>query len=410
LKSRLTRRRFIGQSGVALLASGTTHAMQATARQKAKSSNGILSDHFLQQLPEMMELANVPGLAVSIIRDGKTVWTRGFGVKEINSHSPVDKDTLFAAGSLSKPVFAYAVLRLQEKGLIDLNRPLVNYLSATDLPDDPRTKQITARHALSHSTGWQNWRFRAREPLQFAFNPGERFSYSGEGIYLLQRAVEQITGQGFEAVMQEWVLKPLKMMSSSYLRLPEHETRIAKSHNRRGEPAEFGNPQQRQRLWDLAKQWNKPMATWRYEDASRAFAQATPELPALPTMLTPNAAGTLLTTTDDYARFVIRLMEKSPARATGLSETSRLAMLTPQQRLNRAISWGLGIGLQIEQGHTCFWHWGDGVNYKTFAIGDLAQRSGVVVLTNAANGHRLWERIVRQASGRDHAAFLLWMI
>jgi CubicO group peptidase (beta-lactamase class C family) len=408
LKTSLTRRHFINQSGAALLASGAPPI--TLARQQRKPSGNGLPQDFLQRLPEMMELANVPGLAVSIIKDGKIVWTRGFGVKDVNSKSPVDKDTLFAAGSLSKPVFAYGVLRLQEKQRIDLDRPLVNYLAAADLPDDGRAKQITARHALTHSTGWQNWRFRRDEALRFAFNPGERFSYSGEGVYLLQRVVEQISGRGFEEFMQEWVLKPLGMTNSSYLRLPEHEARIATSHNQRGEPAEFGNPKQRQKLWDLANEWQRPMATWRYEDAQRAMAQATPEMPPLPVILTPNAAGTLLTTTEDYARFVIGLFEKSPGGAYRLSASLRQLMLTPQQRLNRAISWGIGIGLENEQGRSCFWHWGDGVYYKTFAFGDPAERSGVVVLTNAAGGNRLWERIVTQATGRDHAAFLLWII
>jgi predicted permease len=279
-----------------------------------------------------------------------------------------------------------------------------------DLPNDPRTKLITARHALTHSIGWQNWRNRPTDQLNFAFNPGERFSYSGEGFFLLQRVAEQITGLGFEAFMRERVLRSLGMNRSSYIRLPEHETNLAAGHNSRGLPSEFGTAQQRQKMRELAKEWNKPMPTWRYEDVARAMAQATPELPRLPNFMSPNAAGSLLTTATEYARFMIHLMDQPPPNKANLAEATRHEMLTPQQQLNRAISWGLGIGLEIEQGSTGFWHWGDNGTYKAFTFGHPARRSGVVVLTNATTGHKLWQRVVAQVTGRDHAAFLFWMV
>ncbi len=148
------------------------------------------------------------------------------------------------------------------------------------------------------------------------------------------------------------------MKRSSYLRLPEHEINFAAGHNPRGAPSEFGSPQQRQKMRDLAKEWNKPMATWRYEDVARAMAQATPELPVLPNFMSPNAAGSLLSTATEYARFMIRLMDKPPQEASNLAEATRREMLTPQQKINSALAWGLGIGLEQEQGEACFWHWG----------------------------------------------------
>jgi hypothetical protein len=125
--------------------------------------------------------------------------------------------------------------------------------------------------------------------------------------------------------------------------------------------------------------------------------------------MSPNAAGSLLTTATEYARFMIHLMDKPPQNAANLAEETRREMLAPQQKLNRAISWGIGIGLEQEQSENCFWHWGDNGTYKAFTLGHPAQRSGVVVLTNATTGHKLWQRIVAQATGRDHAAFLFWM-
>lgn len=77
-------------------------------------------------------------------------------------------------------------MKLRDEKLIDPVKPLVSYLSNADLPDDPRSKQITARHALSHTTGLQNWRFRKDDKLSFASAPGERFGYTGESYFLLQ--------------------------------------------------------------------------------------------------------------------------------------------------------------------------------------------------------------------------------
>jgi CubicO group peptidase (beta-lactamase class C family) len=401
-----SRRRFLQASSLALFAA--TQPVRAT--QTAKPPAGTLSEAFLTRLPNMMEWANVPGLSIALIKDGKLAWARGFGVREANKQAPVDADTIFPAASLSKSVFTYAVLKLREEKLIDLDRPLVSYLNASDLPDDPRTKQITARHALTHSTGWQNWRFSKGNQLQFAFTPGEKFSYSGEGFFLLQRVVEQIAGRGFEEVMRERVLNPLGMKRSSYIRQPEHDANFAAGHNSRGFPSEFGSSQQRQKLQDLTKQWNKPMASWRYEDLLRAMQETQPDLPPFPNFMTPNSAGSLITTAPEYAQFMIRLMDKAPRDAHSLSETTRREMLTPQVKINSAIAWGLGVGLQTEGGRTCFWHWGDNGNWKTFMFGDPAARSGVVVLTNGTNGHKLWQRIVAQATGRDQAAFLFWMV
>lgn len=369
----------------------------------------LLSDEFLARLPQLMEWANVPGLSAAILKDGKLAWARGFGVRKVGTTDAVENDTLVACGSLSKPVFAYGVLKLHDEKLLDLDRPLAQYLDLADLSDDPRAKQITARHCLTHGTGWQNWRFGPDDKLRFAFTPGERWSYSGEGFYLLQRVVEKLTDKGCEEFMRQRVLDPLGMTRSTYLRTPAHDATLAAGHNGRGLWQEFGTSLQREQMMALAQEWKKPVATWRSEDVMRAQAKLAPNLPALPNFVAPNCAGSLLTTPTEYTRFMLRLMEKAPQDAASLSEATRRSMLTPQSKLNSAIAWGLGIGLETEAGTTGFWHWGDNGTYKAFVYGDPVARSGIVVLTNAANGHRLWQRIVAQATGRDHAAFLFWM-
>ena len=88
-------------------------------------------------IPKRMEEAKVPGLSIALVRDAKLLWSRGFGVKSTATKEPVTAETVFSAQSLSKPVFAYAVLKLCEKGALDLDTPLTEYLPEPYLPNEP---------------------------------------------------------------------------------------------------------------------------------------------------------------------------------------------------------------------------------------------------------------------------------
>ncbi len=136
----------------------------------------------------------VPGLSIALVRDARVVWRRGFGVADRASGKPVDTGTVFAAQSTSKPVFAYTVLKLCEKGVLDLDSPLTKYTPERVLAGDARLDLITARHVLSHTSGFQNWRS-GTEPLEIHFAPGERWLYSGEGYSYLQSVVTHLTGR-----------------------------------------------------------------------------------------------------------------------------------------------------------------------------------------------------------------------
>lgn|GEM_PF-6584480 len=103
-----------------------------------------------RNIPELMEKAGVPGLSIAVIRSGKTVWTQSFGVRNEETKKPVVQNTMFNVGSLSKPVFAYGVLKLVDAGKLKLDEPLSPYLSKEFTVDDPRFSQITPRFVLSH--------------------------------------------------------------------------------------------------------------------------------------------------------------------------------------------------------------------------------------------------------------------
>ena len=128
-------------------------------------------------ISHLMKAGDVPGLSIAVLEKGRVVWHRGFGVMNAEIKTAVDDNTVFEAASLSKPVFAYAVLKLADSGKLDLDKPLVNYLPYKDVENHERLNLITARRVLSHSTGFPNWR--GGQPLKIHFTPGERFSYSG---------------------------------------------------------------------------------------------------------------------------------------------------------------------------------------------------------------------------------------
>lgn len=157
--------------------------------------------------PIALASAPVPGLAVALADATGATWGRGYGVADASTGRPVDRSTLFEAASLTKPVVALAVLALARGGLLDLDRPLDDYLPAPYLPTDARAAAITTRMALGHTTGLPNWRPRG-ESLALLRDPGSRFGYSGEGYVYLQQAIEHLTGVPLERLCHERVLAP----------------------------------------------------------------------------------------------------------------------------------------------------------------------------------------------------------
>lgn len=313
-------------------------------------------------IPELMDSNTIPGLSIALIGDGEIKWQHGFGVKNTDTGDPVTEDTIFEAASLSKPVFAYAVLILVDEGKIDLDTPLVTYALESYIEekylgrkiDDDRFRQITARMVLTHSTGFPNWR--GNNPLTIIFTPGERFSYSGEGFVYLQRIVEHITGKPLADFMQESVLGPLGMSHSSYIWRDEYETQAASRHNLLGKSTGVSKSKR------------------------------------------GSAAASLKTTAGDYAKFLLALLE-----GTGLKKETLEAMMKPQIETSfdnaEDISWGLGIGLQKTSDGIAFWHWGDNGDTKAFTITNRESGRGLIYFANSSNGLAIAGDIVNLVMG-----------
>ena len=317
-------------------------------------------------IPVLMEQARIPGLQIALIDDGVVVWEEGFGTTNSTGGDPVTTDTIFEAASLTKPLFAYAVLMMVDDGIIDLDQPIVEIASA-ELVDDflghtPDTEgfradwfvTITPRHVLSHSAGTPHGERDTPYPL--LFEPGTDWKYSAQGYVLLQRAVEEITGQPLDKIISARVLGPLGMEKSSMVWRDAYETTMANGHQLFGEPVPFRRRTE------------------------------------------PNSAASLYTTAGDYARFAIAVID-----GEGLETATAEEMLrwTADMSDDGRVGWSLGFGLQRDDRGTAFWQWGDFGIFRSYVIAYPETRTGVVYLTNSINGLAVCGNVVAVSVGGE---------
>jgi CubicO group peptidase (beta-lactamase class C family) len=332
------------------------------------------SDSESLNLHEMLErLATKHGVcsvAVAVIKDRKldSVDT----AKGCMSASTLNSDSVFEAASLSKPVFAYAVLKLVQEGKLELDSPVMKYLpqgyqhqfhpflpsSRTDLVTDPRLQAVTVRMALNHTSGLPNW---AQGPLVFDFSPGEKWQYSGEGYILLQRAVEAVTNEKLDQFMSTQVFKPRAMNHSDYSWKPRLEKNIMPGTTRDG----------------------LPMKSWQFSAPVSAFS--------------------LYASAEDYGKFL----------ATVLNDERLIKQIvdfpvTVNSSLN--LSWGLGWGLERRDDDLFIWHWGNNPGYRAFVIASVRTGNGLVMLTNSEDGLTLAEPLTNKVLPGSHKVFRFHML
>jgi CubicO group peptidase (beta-lactamase class C family) len=321
-------------------------------------------------IPDLMSQGIVPGVSIAILKDAKVVWHRGFGVRDAVSRVPVDENTVFEAASVSKTVFAYAVMQLCDRGTLSLDTPLTTYTPERVLEGDRRLDLITARHVLSHTSGFQNFRTRA-EPLRIHFTPGERFEYSGEGYWYLQSVVTHLLGSvdrdrcgAYEAglkvcatdidqYLKKNVLASLRMDTSSYVWNETLERCAARPHDSAGKPLVLA----------------RPTAI----DAARYAAM-----------------GGLRTTALDYANFLSEILDPRAATPVRLSPATRQEMLRPQVKVDDSNSWALGWEIHRTPRGNLTQHEGGQTGFLAFTAMSIDQRSAYVILTNSANGWKVF--------------------
>ncbi len=182
------------------------------------------------------EYWQIPAVSIVLIRNNKVFFDKTIGVKSNFKAEKVDHTTLFEAASITKSVFAVIVLRLAEKGLLDLDKPLYHYLTFPNIDKDERSKLLTARIVLGHRSGLPNWAWggpgswKGGGEIQLGFEPGTQFGYSGEAFNYLGRVVEKITGKSLQALYEEEIEKPFGIKNSHFYYTDAQEKRFALGH------------------------------------------------------------------------------------------------------------------------------------------------------------------------------------
>ncbi|MSU61189.1 MAG: class A beta-lactamase-related serine hydrolase [Pedosphaera sp.] len=236
-RNKLSRRKFVGVAGALLLGASWVRGTSIVARRQV----GV-GEAFDREMERFMVERGVPGGALAVLRRGRLVYARGYGLADREKGLPVRTDSLFRIASLSKPITAVAVLKLVEEGRLSLDAPVLQVLRLTEPdghepPRDSRFRQITIRHLLHHTGGWdpeqtfdpmfgigakkgrdrpsgppgppEIIRYMMDQPLQF--DPGARYAYSNFGYCLLGRVIEQVAGMRYEDFVRQQILVPIRI-------------------------------------------------------------------------------------------------------------------------------------------------------------------------------------------------------
>ncbi|MCE7071902.1 beta-lactamase family protein [Dyadobacter sp. CY327] len=337
-----------------------------------KTLNGnIVSRASLDQfLASQVNPGNLPGLSIAIINNGKIVYHRSMGTTSMETHAPLNDQSIFEAASLSKTVFTYFVLRLVDQGILNLDTPLYKYMLYEDISGDERYKLITARMVLEHTSGLPNWRTSdladsarhiAKGTLYLKFKPGTAYAYSGEGYYYLSRVIAKITKNELTTLdvnFQKEVSIPLGMSYAWFSVNP-----FITSHKVTG----YMNGKAIHR-WpgSLPKQ----DSTW--------FG----------------AAGGLHTEAVSYANFLIALMKGHGLKKGTADELFKVQVTLPADgNYDGDTGWGLGIGIRPGFHGTDYNHRGNNGNFQSYYRINRAKQSGYVFFTNCDKGGDFNERL-----------------
>lgn len=294
---------------------------------------------------EMMNYYAIPGASIGIIINDELRVVKGYGVKNALTKEPVSESTIYQAASITKPVFAYTVLKLSDQGIIDLDKPLYKYLAFEELEDDERYQKMTARHVLSHQSGLPNW------GRSLIFEPGTAHGYSGEGIEYLMRVVEKISNESILDILNREILAPMKMTENTYfVRESEMYAKVALGHHH-----------------------NLPANNWIIDRVGMARS--------------------MYTEPKEFSHFILSAM-----RGEGLDKDTYQDMLTTQRISpfnaenpvsNWTRSFGLGFLMKESPWGTCYGHGGSNQYFQSLFEYYPDQRFGFVLFTNNDMGYHL---------------------
>ena len=332
----------------------------------------------------LRQAAHVTGAGVALFHRGEIVYLKAYGLRDTEKKLPLTTDSVMTAASLTKSAFATVVMRLVQRGALNLDTPIEQYLgkplgdfaSYADLKGDPRTAKLTLRILLDHTAGFANFRgLEGDRKLRIHSDPGTHYAYSGEGINLAQFVVEKVTGMSATQLMQEELYGPHRMSRSSMIWQPRFESDFANGYDEYGRSL---GPERR---------------------------------------TSPNAAGSMQTSLRDFAGFLSALM-----LGQVLSSAARDTMLSPQIHIHSArqfpslntdtttaydpieLSYGVGWGLYKSPYGPAFFKEGHDEGWRNLALCFL-NGDGMLVMTNSSNGEGIFKPLVEALLGETAFPF-----
>jgi CubicO group peptidase (beta-lactamase class C family) len=334
-----------------------------------------------EEVRRLMASEKVEGLALAVIDKGQVKSVRTWGWRNVEKKLPLEPHTVMYGASLTKPTFAYMLMQLVDEGKLDLDAPLSALLPQplpaydkrpydfSDLAGDERWRKLTPRILLTHSSGFANFRWvEPDKKLRFHFDPGARYGYSAEGMYILQLIVEHGLGLETEREMQRRVFQRFGMRNTSMLWRADFANNLADGYTVEGKMIP-------------------------HDDRSR-----------------PSAAGSMDTSIEDQARLWAGIV-----RGEGLSAASRAAMVKPQLPISSnsqfptlvpgQVAWpqGLAAGLGLvtfnDRSGPAWFKGGHDDGTGNMAICLENGRRCVVMLSNDVRAERIYPELARRVLG-----------
>jgi CubicO group peptidase (beta-lactamase class C family) len=328
-------------------------------------------------ITERMEHYKVPGVSIAVINDDHIEWTKVYGTMDVNSGAPVTTETIFEAASTSKFITAVMALHFVQRGLIDLDANVNDYLKSWQIPDNEFTKdeKVTLRRLLSHRAGipYSNYGFSGvgyptlidvlngappavNKPAIPEFVPGSRWQYSNVGYDVIQLLLEDVSGKPFQQIAEELVFEPLGMSNSTFVY-----------------PLDSGK---------------------KIHEAMPHDAEGISREPGM--HLTALAHGGLTTTPTDLAAFTLEMIRSYQGKSEKILSQRTTQQLftiesdTDPKTVGFLASEGLGVFLMGEGKDLAFIHQGEnGPGFTSWLIGWPERGTGVVIMTNGIQGHSL---------------------
>jgi len=307
------------------------------------------------EIEKWLKKNKVPTLGIGFIENGKLQQVKVFG--EITKGISAPYNTIFNVASLTKPLTAMLALKLVSLGKWNLDEPIYKYWTDPDVAKDPRNKKLTTRLILSHQTGFPNWRWMNKShQLDFQFDPGTKYQYSGEGLEYLRKALENKFKKSLQKLASELIFHPTKMNDTRY-------------------------------VWD--KGIDASRLAIAYDKEGRAYETTENTI--------PNAADDLLTTVEDYGKFLVNVMN-----GDGLSKKVFKDMVSNQVATTKGKHFGLGFErYDLGNDEYALSHGGSDQGVQTLFVIFPQTKKGLLIFTNSDTGVATYEPLLKHYLGSN---------